>query len=48
MDAVPKLVGETQEWVDREGAIKAFRRSYQENFTSFDAKWALDYLGVSP
>jgi tetratricopeptide (TPR) repeat protein len=33
---------------DRNGTIKAFRRSYQENVTSFDAKWALDYMGVSP
>jgi tetratricopeptide (TPR) repeat protein len=33
---------------DRTGAIQAFRRSYKENITSFDAKWALDYLGVSP
>jgi tetratricopeptide (TPR) repeat protein len=33
---------------DQAGAIKAFRRSYQENVTSFDAKWALDYLGVTP
>jgi tetratricopeptide (TPR) repeat protein len=33
---------------DRDGAIKAFRRSYQENYTSFDANWALDYMGVSP
>jgi tetratricopeptide (TPR) repeat protein len=33
---------------DRDGAIKAFRRSYQENVTSFDAQWALDYMGVAP
>jgi tetratricopeptide (TPR) repeat protein len=33
---------------DQAGAIQAFRRSYKENVTSFDAKWALDYLGVTP
>ena len=33
---------------DNQGAIKAFRASYQENYTSFDAKYALDFMGVTP
>ncbi|MEN8241219.1 MAG: tetratricopeptide repeat protein [Chloroflexota bacterium] len=33
---------------DYDGAIAAFRRSYQENYQSFDAQYALDHMGVDP
>ena len=33
---------------DRQGAIEAFRKSYQSNYTSFDAQYALDFMGVTP
>jgi tetratricopeptide (TPR) repeat protein len=33
---------------DYDGAIEAFRRSYAENNNSFDAQYALDFMGVSP
>jgi tetratricopeptide (TPR) repeat protein len=33
---------------DTTGAIKAFRESYWANTQSFDAKYALDYVGASP
>jgi tetratricopeptide (TPR) repeat protein len=33
---------------DQAGAIEAFRASYWANVKSFDAKYALDYLGVYP
>lgn len=33
---------------DQTGAIEAFRKSYWANVKSFDAKYALDYLGVYP
>jgi tetratricopeptide (TPR) repeat protein len=33
---------------DTNGAIEAFRESYWANVQSFDAKYALDYLGVYP
>lgn len=33
---------------DQTGAIEAFRDSYWANVNSFDAKYALDYLGVYP
>jgi tetratricopeptide (TPR) repeat protein len=29
-------------------AVEAFRRSYRENNNSFDAQYALDFMGVSP
>jgi tetratricopeptide (TPR) repeat protein len=29
-------------------AIESFRRSYRENPNSFDAQWALNFMGVSP
>ena len=33
---------------DSQGAIDAFRRSYRENPTSFDARYALDFMGATP
>ena len=33
---------------DYDGAIAAFRRSYKENYQSFDAQYALDFMGVDP
>lgn len=33
---------------DNAGAIDAFRESYQSNPTSFDAQYALDFMGVTP
>jgi tetratricopeptide (TPR) repeat protein len=33
---------------DIAGAIESFRRAYEENYTSVDAKYALESLGASP
>jgi hypothetical protein len=33
---------------DNLGAIEAFRKSYWANTTSFDAQYALDFMGASP
>ena len=33
---------------DNQGAIDAFRKSYQSNTNSFDAQYALNFMGVSP
>lgn len=33
---------------DIAGAIESFRRAYEENYTSVDAKYALDSLGAGP
>jgi len=33
---------------DSQGAIEAFRKSYRENPTSHDARYALDFMGATP
>jgi len=33
---------------DSQGAVEAFRKSYQSNPTSHDARYALDFMGVTP